>query len=345
MLEYTVLCIVLSLICLGFIPAMIASAKNYSFLKWYGFGVVLFPVALVSAILLKKPVRIVNVLSSKDHSRKRRQYRLINKEKTTERISLGYILAVIFTKAIFSAFAGLIAFALSRVFLNDSVSLRITCVTFGAILTVLLSITEIWGFSRLPILADEITKRALQIFVISAVVSLPMFLAKNFITSHITKYQEFVRFLCTLTSFVAFLLLLFRMQRRYYGIFSKFFDYCTISLCSYVVFSAVTMVFLSLSKKIRWAVYAFAMQMQLLNFSYFSEIKHIVNPKSLIVAAVVHLIARVLLLFSGLRCKAYKKKELEYRIEDRTKAFRTSQKRALRRHIPKTGMTMTRPVK
>lgn len=44
---------------LGLIPAMIAKSKGYSFFAWYIYGVLLFIVALVHAVLKKPNVAVV----------------------------------------------------------------------------------------------------------------------------------------------------------------------------------------------------------------------------------------------------------------------------------------------
>ena len=87
------------------------------------------------------------------------------------------------------------------------------------------------------------------------------------------------------------------------------------------------------------------MQMQLFNFTYFSGVEYIDKMSTIYLSATTHLIVALLLLLSGLRCSAFKKKELTYRVEYRTKAFRTSLKPALYRHIPKTGIKIIPPVK
>lgn len=340
MLGYIISCIILGLILLGYVPAMIAASKNYSFVRWYLFGVFLFPFALIRSIQLKKPVRIINVLSSKESGRRQKKsYRKVPfKSDVKKNFSFAYILTVIFTKAIFGAFLGLVAFAIIRMFAPNTFVLRTICVCFSVIHTLLMSAAEVAGFSHLPIMADEITKRALQMFLISAIVSLPMFLICKLITTNIIFHTQFVRFLFTLGTFAIFLILLFRLQRWYYGRFSKFFDYCVLSLCAYTVFSATTLVMISISKGLRKILFALAMQMQLFNFTYFSGVEYIDKMSTIYLSAAVHLIVAVLLLLSGLRCSAFKKKELAYKVEYRTKAFRATLKPALYRHIPYTGI-------
>ena len=338
MLGYIISYIILGLLLLGYIPAMIAASKNHSFYRWYAFGVVLFPIALAGALRLRKPVRIVNIIKFSDaNSRKKKGFRYIPKKDNNRGFSFRYLLAVLLTKFIFSAFLGLMAFAIIRTYSYNADHLMLVCIGFSVINTFMLAAVEIFRLSRLPIIADEVTKRALQILVISAVASLPMFFAKNIITDNIAVHRQFTRFLCTLVSFVVFLVLLFRLQTRYYGRFSRFFDYCGLSICAYAVYSSITLVLLSLSKVLSISIYPVAMQIQMFNFTYFSTVREIVNISSIYLGAVVHLIVAVLLLFSGMRCRAYKKKELEFRVEYRAKAFRTSHKRALYRHIPKVN--------
>ena len=344
MLGYIISCIILGLILLGYIPAMIASAKNHPFFRWYIFGVIIFPVALIYSICLKKPVRVINVLSSKNSGgRKKKTYRKVSVKKETK-VSVGYVLTVLLTKAIFGAFLGLAAFALTRTFTPDTERLRAVCIIFSAVHTVLMSVTEICGFSRFPLMADEITKRAIQIFVISVISSVPMFLLSYLITTNILFHTQFVRFLFTFLSFGLFLTLLFKLQGGYYGRFSRFFDYCILSVFSYIVFSATTLVWISLTR-FREIVYAVSMHMQLFNFTYFSSVEYIDKMSYIYLGAITHLIVVSLLFLSGLRCMAYRKKELAFKIEYRTKAFRISHKPALYRHIPKAGMKLTIPVK
>lgn len=344
MLGYIISCIILGLILLGYIPAMIAAGKNHPFLRWYIFGVIIFPVALIYSLCLKKPVRVINVLSSKaSGGRKKKSYKQVSVKKETK-FSVGYVLTVLLTKAIFGAFLGLAAFALIRTFTPDTTKLRTVCVIFSAVHTILTAVTEIFGFSRFPLMADEITKRAIQIFVISIVSSVPMFLLSYLITTNILFHTQFVRFLFTFLSFCLFLTLLFKLQGRYYGRFSRFFDYCILSVFSYIVFSATTLVWISLTR-FRETVYALSMQMQLFNFTYFSGVEYIDDMSYIYLGALTHLIVVSLLILSGLRCMAYKKKELAFKIEYRTKAFRISHKPALYRHIPKAGIKIKTSLK
>lgn len=346
MFGHIISCIILGLILLGYIPAMIAASKNHSFLRWYLFGVILFPVALTYSIRLKEPVRVINVLSSKDSGgRRKKSYKRVTPAKNIKKtVSFSYILTVFLTKAIFGVFLGLVSFAIIRTFARDTVDLRVLCMLFSVIHTILMSVTEICRLSRIPVMADEITKRALQIFAISVITSVPMFLLSRLITTNFLFHTQFVRFLFTLAAFGLFLILLFRLQGYYYGRFSKFFDYCMLSVFSYIVFSATTLVFIS-TRGARDVAYAIAMQMQLFNFTYFSGVEYIDDMSFIYLAATTHLIVATLIILSGLRCKAFKKKELAYRAEYRTKAFRTTLKPVLFRHIPRSGRNVVKPIR
>lgn len=346
MLGYTISCVVLSLIILAFIPAMIASHKSYSFVRWYLYGLLLFPVALIHSVMLNKPVRIVTVYSTgKDGNRKKRIYRTLPVKKNERRFSLWYVANVFLSKLIFGAFAAFIAFAVIRIYVADTVILRGTCVLFAVVFSVAMMITEIFGFSRVPIFADEMTKRALVILLFSAIISVVMSGVKVLITSNIDSHREFFRFLCTVVSFIGFLLMLLNMQRYYYSMFSRFFDYCLLTVGSYGMYASVMLVMLSVLQKWRFAIYALSMPMQMFNFSYFADINYFENLPMMYSAALVHIFVVVLILLSGLGCYNYKKKELAYRVEYRSKAFRMSRRQALRRHIPKAGMQTVKPVK
>lgn len=346
MLGYVISCIILGLILLGYIPAMIAASKNHSFLRWYLFGVLLFPFALIYSLFLKKPVRVINVLSTKESGkRKRKAYRQLSlKKESGKKRPVTYFISVFLTKAIFGTFLGLVSFALIRTFVPNTALLRSMCVIFAVVNTILMSLTEIFRLSRIPLMADEITKRALQIFAISVIASVPMFLISRIITTNIAFHTQFVRFLFTLTSFGLFLTILFKLQGLYYGRFSKFFDYCVITIFSYIVFSATTLVWISITN-FREIVYALSMQMQLFNFTYFSGVGYIDRLSFIYLGATTHLIVVLLLILSGLRCMAFKKNELAYKVEYRTKAFRTTLKPALYRHIPKAGIKIKTSLK
>lgn len=344
MIGYIVSCVVLGLILIAFVPAIIASHKNYSFTAWYFYGVIFFPIALAEAIKLKKPVRKINVLMSGEGRNRKKKTYLKAYRKKERYISFPFILAVFVTKLFFGLFIGLAAYALARMFFNDSPILRGIYISFSLIYAMLLSYTQICEVSTFPVLADEITKRALLIIAISAAASLPMFLLKNIITVNVSDNREFIRFICTLSAFVIFMALVFRMQRRYYGLFAKFFDYAGISMFAYVFYASVMLVAMSLSKGFRVVANALAMQLQLFNFKYFENIGYIGNLPSIYAAAAVHFVVLLLLAVSGWQCCKYKKKELEYRIEYRTKAFRMSRKRVLRRHVSKAG-TVVKPLK
>ncbi len=346
MLGYVISCIVLGLIIVAFIPAMIASHKSYPFIRWYLYGVALLPLALIHSIMLKQPVRIVTIYSTeKEGNRKKKSYRALLVKKNERKLSLWYIVNVFLSKLIFGAFMAFIAFAIMRTYTADTAILRGACVIFAVVFSVAMSITEIFGFSRLPIIADEMTKRALLIILFSVVVSVVMSVVKVLITSNVSEHHEFFRFLCTLISFIGFLLLLLNLQKHYYSVFSRFFDYCVLSVGSYGMYASVMLVMLSVLKKWRFAVYAMSMPMQLFNFSYFANINYIENLPAIYSAALVHMFVVVLILLSGWGCYNYRKKELAYRVEYRTKAFRMSRRQALRRHIPKAGLQTVKPVK
>ncbi len=344
MLGYYISCIVLLLIILAFIPAMVASQKNRSFVRWHVYGVLLFPVALIHSLLIEKPVRLITVHSSAEDNKTRRKktYKVFNTVKNDRKISAGYVVMVFAAKLLFGAFVAFVAFAIIRTYTPDSMSLRWITVTFAVLLGVLLSVTEILGLSRTPVIADEMTKRALIILGFSVVISAVMSIVKTLITSNVDEYREFFGFLCTGIAFVVFCIMLFSMQRRYYRIFYSFFDYCFVSIGSYAMYAAVTLVLVTLLKKGRYLVYALSMPMQLFNFSYFSNVRYIENLTLVYSAALVHSIVMALILLSGLQCYSYRKRELAFRAEYRSKAFRMTRRQALRRHIPKAGLNVTK---
>lgn len=346
MLGYTISCIVLSLIILAFIPAMIASHKSYPFVRWYLYGVLLFPVALIHSVMLNKPVRIVTVYSTgKDGNRKKRIYRTLPVKNNERKLSLWYIVNVFLSKLVFGAFVAFMAFAIIRIYVEDTALLRGTCVSFAIVFSVAMMITEIFGFSRVPIFADEMAKRTLIIILFSVIISVVMSGVKILLTKNLDNHHEFFRFLCTVVSFIGFLLMLLNMQRYYYSMFSRFFDYCLLTVGSYGMYASVMIVMLSVMRKWRFIVYAMSMPMQMFNFSYFTDINYIEKLPIIYSAALVHVFVMVLILLSGLGCYNYKKKELAYRVEYRSKAFRMSRRQALRRHIPKAGLQTVKPVK
>lgn len=341
MLGYIISCIILVLILLAFLPAMIAAEKGYPFSRWYVYGLLLFPFALFNSIRLKKPVTVINIHSTEANgSRKRKCYKRFLAEKSRKKFHVKYLCAVFFTKLISSISVSLMAFALMRLYMSHTVTLCIICGIFTVLGAVLLSITEVCGFSRIPMLADEVTKRMLMIFTMSIIISVPMTLLHNVIISNIPAHKHFASFACTLASSALFAFVIFKSQQYYYSVFYKFFDYCVLSLFSYAGFAAATLIMLSVSLKVRAIAYVIAMPMQLLNFVYFNDVAYIGNLSSIYSAAIVHGILMLLMLVSGLGCKNFKRKELLERVEYRTKAFRISHKRVLRRHLPKMNTTV-----
>ena len=184
-------------------------------------------------------------------------------------------------------------------------------------------------------IADEITKRALIFGAISICCSLPVILLKLLVLDNIVqgKHMPAVMFLCMMLSFGIFLLLLFRMQRIFYSVFNKFLDYCFISIASYGIFAACSLIWLSISGLQKY-IYLFALPMQIFSIEYLSGVTYIEEMSHIYSSALVHLFVAVILLLSGLLCRRYKRKEFEFRVEYRSKAFRMSRKPILRRHIP-----------
>ncbi len=331
-MGYIISYMVLALILLAFIPAIIAAEKGKSFSKWYIFSLLLLPVTFVRVLYLKKPVKIINIYNSRNG--KKHPYKITEDKRNKNRISAGYLCNVFFTKLIFSVFASFVALATIRLCVPPSEHLYLVCIAFAILLAIMLSIVEIRRVSKITFLADEITKRALVIFLMSAIISVPMFFISIILAHTVVLHHQFIRFCCTLISFVAFIILLFRSQNYYYAIFRKFFDYCILSVCAYVIFAATTLSMLSMTS-LSFIPYFIAMPTQLFNFTYFNSVEYIGSLSVIYGAAAIHLLLVILLFFSGLGCRNYKKKELLERVEYRTKAFRMSQKRILRRHIPK----------
>lgn len=347
MLGYAISCVVFCLILVAFIPAMIAAHKSFSFKRWYFYGLLLFPVALIHSIVVQPPVRIITVYSSgKDRTRKKKSYRAVPvKKEKRKKHTLMTVLMVFATKLIFGAFVAFSSFALSRTYIADGALLRITCVVFAFLVSIAMTVTELMRFSRGPVIADEMSKRALVITAFSVVVSAIMSAVKILITANVSRHHEFFRFLCTLVAFIVFVYLIINMQRGYYRRFSRFTDYCMITVGAYVMYAAVMLVMLSMIKEWRFIVYSASMPMQLFNFSYFSDIKYIDNMSAIYAAASVHAVIIVLILLSGWQCCNYKKREFAYRVEYRTKAFRMSRRPVLRRHIVNTGLRFAKPLK
>lgn len=324
---------------------MIAAYKNHRFSRWYVYSFILFPFALFHSIMLKKPLHRINVFrydADTPMMRKKSSYLKVPVEKKKRFFSPGYVCMVFVSKLIFGAFIALALFAFFRMFVRDTSSLRFICCVFALLFSMLLSVTQLCGFSRFPLIADEITKRAIVVCGVSVICSLPLFLIKKIILDGILpQHSEFAMFICTLTSFGLFLFLLLRVQSYYYSIFYKFSDYCVLSICAYAIFTAITLIWMSISD-IRAFIYAIAMPMQIFNLTYLSGVDYIENISYIYSSAFVNLFIEIIILFSGLLCRNYKKKEFAYRVEYRTKAFRISQKRVLRRHIPKAGMIKTK---
>ncbi len=334
-MEYVVSFSLLLLIVLAFIPAMIASGKNASFGVWYVFGLFLFPIALIKAICLKKPVKVIAVHRTDElGNRRKKRYQKANNADLSRKKSFKYLCVVFVTKLIFSVLVSFVALAVIRLYTPPTIILYVGCVVFALLCAIMLSVVEICECAGIVLLADEITKRTLMLFAISAIVSVPMFLLSNLITGVMPVQRQFVRFCATLLSFAGFVSLLFKFQRRYYSIFGKFFDYCILSIIAYVFFAATTLAMLSMSK-LSFIAYLIAVPIQIFNFTYFDTVEYIASLSVVYTAAVAHLILAVLLLFSGVNCKRFKNKEFIERVEYRTKAARMSKKRILRRHIPK----------
>lgn len=344
-LAYGTLAVLLA----AFIPGIIAAGKERRFSRWYIYGFFLPLVAFVHSLLLKKPIHKINVITHDKENptkRKRKSYRAVPAEKKKITISPKYIYMVFFSKLIFGAFVALSVFAAFRAFVQGTDSLKLACTIFAVVFSVLLSIVELCRFSRFPRMADEITKRALITVMISVVSSLPIYLIKKFVLDSIVpqNYSDFVRFVCTIVSFVIFIALLMRKQQLYYSVFARFSDYCMLSICAYAIFAAISLIWMSISEISR-LIYAVAMPMQIFNMGYFEGVEIIGKLSYIYSTAFVHLCIVVFLLFSGLMCKRYKRKELEARIEYRSKAFRMSRKRILRRHIRKLDGASAKPLK
>ena len=307
----------------------------------------LFPIATVYALLLKKPFDCVGIYFSDDKSssgRRKKQYRILSQKQKNKAPTVTYMCIVFVSKLVFGAFTGLVLFALFRTFQSNTYELRASCVIFSLIFSMLLSAVELFGLSRAPMIADEITKRALLIAAASVICSLPLFIIKTFILdSLLPEFSTPWMFVCMCVAFAAFLWMLLSLQTYYYSVFYKFFDYCVLSIAAYVIFSAVTLICLSLGGASK-IVYVTALPLQLFNTGYLAGIDYIENLSYIYSAAIVHLIVAVVIFVSGLSCRNYKRKELAYRIEYRTQAFRMSQKKVLRRHIPKAGGLHIKPI-
>lgn len=325
----------------AFIPGIIAAGRERRFSKWYLYGILLFPAAFIHSLFLKKPVHKINVIiHDKENPAKvkRKSYSTVAKEKKKITVSPKYIYMVFFSKLIFGAFVAFSVFAVFRTFVYGTDNLRRACVLFAILFSVLLSVVELCRYSRLPRMADEITKRALIMLAFSVVCSLPIFLIKTFLLDKVVEeYQiNFATSVCILISLVVFIVLLTRKQQLYYSVFNRFSDYCMLSIFAYAIYAAITLIWMSMSQ-VRHLTLAVAMPAQILNIEYFSDVTFLGKLSSIYSAALVHLCIAALLFVSGLVCKGNKRKELERRIEYRSKAFRMSRKGILRRHIPAMG--------
>lgn len=339
----------LGVLLMAFIPGIIAAEKEHRFSRWYLYGILLFPVAFIHSLLLKKPIHKINVIThDKKNPAKRKvsSYRTVPAEKKQIVISPKYLYMVFFSKLIFGGFVALSVFAVFRTFVQGTESLRLACSAFAVAFSVLLSVVEICRYSRLPLIADEITKRALITIFYSIICSLPVFLIEKLILDNIipANYQDFIRFICIVLSFAIFTALLLKKQQFYYSVFSRFTDYCLLSVFAYAIFAAISLIWMSISG-INHLIYAVAMPTQIFNMEYFSDVEIIENLSYIYSSALVHLCIALLLIFSGLMCKRYKRSEIEARIEYRSKAFRMSRKRILRRHIRVMGKEEVIPIR
>ena len=348
MTAYHFAYLTLAILLAAFIPAMFAAEKERRFSKWYVYGVFLLPFAFVHSLILKRPEHRINIYIHDKNAPSRRgkkTYRVIPAEKKNIVISPRHIYIVFFSKLVFGSFVALSVFAAFRTLVHGTDSLKTACMIFAILFSVMLSIVELCRFSRFPIIADEITKRALIIVWMSVICSLPLYLVKNYIFDNTlsSKYADFTMFVCTVASLAIFLAMLLRKQNIYYAFFNRFSDYCILSMCAYAIFAAITLIWMSISDISRF-IYAVAMPVQIFNLDYFSGVEVIQKISYIYSSALVHLFVELMILFSGLLCRNFKRKELEYRIEYRSKAFRMSRKRILRRHIPNMESARVKPL-
>lgn len=335
--AYYFLYITLAILLIAYIPAMIAAGKEKSFSKWYVYGAILLPVAFIHSLVLRKPKHMVNIFIHNEKNpmeRKKKKYPLVPKARKSISISPKYLYMVFFSKLIFGAFVGFSVFAIFRTIVHGTDTLVLACAVFAVLFSVMLSIVELGRLSKFPNIADEITKRAIIIIAYSVICSLPLYLIKTYVAEAVfpDKYADFIKFLFVLISFLLFLSLLRRRQRVYYSVFSHFRDYTVLSMCAYAMFAAISLIWMSISE-IRDLIYAVAMHAQVFNTNYISGVKGIGSLSSIYSSAALHLIVEGILFVSGLLCRGFKKKELKYRVEYRSQAFRMSRKRILRRHI------------
>lgn len=339
--TYYIIYATMGLLLAAFIPGIIAAGKEHRFSVWYVYGIFLFPAAFIHSIFLKKPKHRVNILiHNKENPTKRKikSYFLVPVEKKKITISPKYIYMVFFSKLIFGAFVAISVFAIFRTLVRGTQTLMQVCLVFAILFSVLLSVVELCRYSRFPHIADEITKRALITLMFSVLSSLPVYLIKIFLLDNVIPENRlnFMTSICILLSLVMFIILLTRKQHLYYSVFNRFSDYCMLSLYAYAIYAAITLILMSMPS-VGNLTQAVAMPAQILNIEYFSDVSFVGKLSFIYSSAFVHLCIAVLLFLSGLVCRVNKRKELEARIEYRSKAFRMSRKSILRRHIPATG--------
>ncbi|MBQ6937195.1 MAG: hypothetical protein IJN36_01625, partial [Clostridia bacterium] len=179
-ITYAVLCVLL----LAFVPAAVAALKKRSFSRWYVYGAFLCPVAIIHALLLKKPFDCIGVYfadEKRPSGRRKKYYRVLSRVQKHHTPTIAYMCAVFVSKLVFGAFSGLVLFALFRTFQSNTYELRASCVIFSIIFSMLLSAVELLGLSHIPMVADEITKRAFLIAAASVICSLPLYIIKVFV--------------------------------------------------------------------------------------------------------------------------------------------------------------------
>lgn len=338
MAGYYFACFILVVLILAFIPAMVAAHKKHHFTGWYVYSVFLFPVALAHSLTLKKPrhfIKIYKYAASSPTKRMKRIYSAAPEKRVKVKTPFKHLCAVFFSKLLFGLLVALSLFAMFRTFAHDTLLLRLTCGAFALVFSALLSLVEILRLSKFPLFADEITKRALEMSFLCIAISLPLYLLKVFVLDKLfPAHSDFMLFLCTIISFAVFIYQLYSRQSKYYSFFHNFFDYCAISLFSYSIFAASSLIFMSVVRPISLH-YAFAMPVQGFNLKHLSGVTIISDLSFIYSAALVHLFVLLVLLLSGLLCLKFKRDEYAARIEYRSKAFSMTRKRVLRRHIPK----------
>lgn len=337
MAGYFFSCFVLLIFLLAFIPAMIAASKKRRFTGWYVYSLFLLPVALAHSLTLKRPRHFIKVyrFSGDTPTKRLKKIYAAYTQNTKKRLSFRYVCMVFLSKLLFSALFSVVLFALFRTFTKDTILLRATFIMFAVVFSALFSTAEILGISKLPLIADEITKRALEIVLVCIFCSAPLYLIKVFVLDAIIPlYGDFSLFICTVISLVLFVYILLSRQSRYYAFFNKFFDYCTISLLAYTVFAAASLTFMSVVKSFDLH-FAFVMPVQGFNLGYLSGVHIIKGLSHIYSAAFMHLFFIIILVISGFLCRNFKRKEILARIEYRSRAFNMTQRKILRRHIPK----------